>query len=127
MTSQLLVLQEKPTAQFLIAGWRRQWSNGGRISSRLPTYLVDTLGARKIGEMGQWVSTMCYPFQVAGTHDTFRPGAAYRDGLPDRALFRENDFYDAGEGLIVFLGEEPWSRIDIYGEAFFQAVRELGI
>ena len=93
----------------------------------MPRYLVDTLGARKIGEMGQWVSTMCYPFQVAGTRDTFRPGAAYRDGLPDRALFRENEFYDAGEGLIVFLGEEPWSRIDIYGEAFFQAVRELGI
>lgn len=39
----------------------------------------------------------------------------------------ENSFYDAGNGLILFRGEEPWFRIDMYGEAFFQAVRELGV
>lgn len=127
MASELLILQEKPSAQYMIAGWRRQWSNGGAISGRLPRYLIDKLKARKIGEMGPRVSMMCYPFQVAGTHDTFRPGVAYHEGLPSRAMYRENSFYDAGKGLIIFLGEEPWSRIDIYGEAFFEAVRELGI
>ena len=64
---------------------------------------------------------------MAGTHDTFRPAAAFQDGLPSSPMTRENDFYDAGNGLIVFMGEEPWARIDIYGEGFFQAVKELGI
>jgi hypothetical protein len=127
MTDELLILHEKPSAQCLIAGWRRQWSNGGRISSRLPRYLIEKLGARKIGELGAQVSAMCYPFQVAGTHDVFRPGAAFQEGLPSAAMYRENHFYDAGNGLIIFLGEEPWLRLDIYGAGFFQAVKELGI
>jgi hypothetical protein len=127
MAEQLLILQEKPSAQYMIAGWRRQWSNGGAISGRLPRYLTEKLQARKIGEMGQTVSTMCYPFQIAGTHDIYRPGVAYQDGLPSRSMYRENDFYDAGNGLIIFRGEEPWFRIDLYAQAFFQAVQELGI
>lgn len=127
MADELLILHEKPPAQYLIAGWRRQWSNGGRISSRLPRYLIEKSGARKIGELGPQVSTMCYPFQVAGTHDVFRPGAAFQEGLPSVAMYRENHFYDAGNGLIIFLGEEPWQRIDIYGAGFFQAIKELGI
>ena len=82
MTSEHLVLHEKPSAQYLIAGWGPQWSDGGEISSGLPQYLIDKLGARKIGEMGKSISMMCYPFQVPGTHDAFRPGATYNDGLP---------------------------------------------
>jgi hypothetical protein len=39
----------------------------------------------------------------------------------------DNSFYDAGNGLILFRGEEPWFRFDLYGEAFFQAINELGI
>lgn len=127
MSEQLFVFDEKPPAQYMIAGWRRQWSNGGRISSGLPRYLIDKLGARKIGSLGLEVSTMCYPFQVAGTHDAFRPSVAYRDGLPSQSMSRENDFYDAGNGLIIFLGEEPWYRLDIYGDGFFQAIKELGL
>ena len=127
MTSDRLILHEKPPAEYLLAGWKPQWSDGGEISSGLPQYLVDKLGARKIGEMGKEVSTMCYPFQVPGTHDAFRPGAAYHEGLPSIEMYRENHFYDAGNGLIIFLGEEPWFRIDIYAEAFFNAVTELGV
>jgi predicted ATP-grasp superfamily ATP-dependent carboligase len=127
MTSQLLVLSEKPTANILLAGWRRQWSDGGDISSGLPQYLMDKLGARKIGEMGPDISLMCYPFQVSGTHDSFRPRSAFKDGLPVSRLEWENEFYDAGNGLIIFLGDEPWFRMDLYGEAFFQAVQELGV
>lgn len=127
MPDELITLHEKFSAQYMIAGWRRQWSDGGEISGGLPQYLIEKLQARKIGEMGKEVSRMCYPFQVAGTHDAFRPGATYRDGLPSRPMYRENYLFDGGSGLIIFLGEEPWYHTDIYGAAFFQAVRELGI
>ena len=127
MTDELVTFSEKPSAQYLIAGWRRQWSDGGRVSGGLTRYLIEKLGAKKIGEMGPEVSHSCYPFQVAGTHDTFRPLAAYQDGLPSKGMYRENYFYDAGNGLIIFRGEEPWFHIEVFGEAFFQAIKELGI
>ena len=127
MTSDLVVLREKPPAQYMIAGWRPQWSDGGEVSSGLPQYLIDKLGARVIGELGKEVTTMCFPFQVPGTHDAFRPGVVYQDGLPSKAIFRESYLYDAGNGLIIFLGEEPWFRIDLYGQSFFHAIAELGI
>jgi hypothetical protein len=127
MAEELVVFHEKPSAQYLIAGWRRQWSDGGEISSSLPRYLIDQVKAKRIGEMSPEVSKMCYPFQVPGTHDQYRPSAVYKDGLPSREMIRENDFYDAGDGLIIFMGEEPWFRIDIYAEAFFQALENLGV
>lgn len=127
MAEQLVTFTEKPQAEYLIAGWRRQWSDGGRVSGGLTRYLIEKLGARKIGEMTNDVSLDCYPFQVAGTHDTFRPLVAYQEGLPNRSMYRENYFYDAGNGLIIFRGEEPWFRIDEYGDAFFQGIRELGV
>jgi hypothetical protein len=127
MAEELVTFSEKPTAQYLIAGWRRQWSDGGDISSGLSRYLIDKLGARKIGEMSPSISQMCYPFQVAGTHDAYRPRVAFRDGLPVAHMTRDNIFYDAGNGLILFRGEEPWSRIDLYAAAFLQAVIALGV
>ncbi len=127
MSRELLVLDEKPTARYLIAGWRRQWSDGGGISSGLPQYLIDQFGARKIGRMGREIEKLCYPFQMAGTHDAYRPACAFDDGLPSVAMHWDNEFYDAGGGLIVFLGDEPWFEIDLYGEAFYEAVRELGV
>ena len=126
MPDELVIFSEKPNAKYLIAGWRRQWSDGGRVSGGLTRYLIEKLGAKKIGEMSPAVSNDCYPFQVAGTHDTFRPLAAYEDGLPTKDMYRENYFYDAGNGLIIFRGEEPWFHIEIFGQAFFQAVSELG-
>ena len=128
MADQLVIFEDKPSnTQYMIAGWRRQWSDGGGISGGLPRYLIEKLGAKKIGELGPTVSDLCYPFQVAGTHDTFRPLASYEDGLPTKPMHRENYFYDAGDGLIIFRGQEPWFRIDIYAEAFCQAITELGI
>ncbi len=127
MSDELVILREKPPATYLIAGWKRQWSDGGEISSGLPRYLIDQTHARHIGEMGPEVSKLCYPFQVPGTHDMYRPAAAYQDGLPAGGMARENNFYDAGNGLILFLGEEPWLGINVYGQAFFQALKELGV
>jgi hypothetical protein len=127
MTDELLVLRETPSAQHMIVGWRQQWSDGGEISGGLLRYLIDHYRARRIGEMGPQISKMCYPFQVPGTHDIYRPRVAFQEGLPVRNMHRANNFFDAGNGLILFLGEEPWFRIDLYGEAFFQALKELGI
>ena len=127
MADELVIFEQKPAAQYIIAGWRRQWSNGGRISSGLPRYLIEKLNAKKIGELGPQVSTMCYPFQVAGTHDAFRPVAAFKEGLPSESMHRENYFFDAGNGLIIFLGEEPWYRLDLYVQGFFEAIKQLGV
>ena len=104
MSDELVIFAEKPPAQYLIAGWRRQWSDGGEISGGLPRYLIDQTGAKPIGELGPEVYRMCYPFQVPGTHDMYRPRVEYKDGLPTGQMRRENHFYDAGNGLIVFLG-----------------------
>ena len=127
MADEQLILDPSPGAKYLLCGWRRQWSDGGEISSGLPRYLIEKRQARRIGEMGPEISRLCYPFQVPGTHDTYRPRVAYRDGLPSRQMQRENYFFDAGNGLVIFLGEEPWFRLDVYAAAFFRAVRELGV
>ena len=51
MADELLNLASKPAAKQLIAGWRRQWSDGGEISGGLPRYLIDKLGAVQIGAL----------------------------------------------------------------------------
>jgi len=94
---------------------------------RVPRYLIEKNGGRQVGQFSEYVNRMCYPFQVAGTHDAFRPSAAFNEGLPSVAMSRQNSFYEIGSGLIVFLGEEPWYRLDIYAEAFFSAIQELGV
>ncbi len=127
MPEDLFNFTDKPEASYLLAGWRRQWSNGGRISSGLPRYLIEKNGGRQVGQFSEYVNRMCYPFQVAGTHDAFRPSAAFNEGLPSVAMSRQNSFYEIGSGLLVFLGEEPWYRLDIYAEAFFSAIQELGV
>ncbi len=127
MPEDLFTFTDKPESSYLLAGWRRQWSNGGRISSGLPRYLIEKNGGRQVGQFSEYVNRMCYPFQVAGTHDAFRPSAAFNEGLPSVAMGRQNSFYEIGSGLVVFLGEEPWYRLDIYAEAFFSAIKELGI
>ena len=126
MAEPLIALDETPETRVIIAGWRRQWSDGGNISSGMPRWLIDKRSARRIGRMTDEISRMCFPFQVAGTHDLYRPRAAFNDGLPSRPMQWDNGFWDAGDGLVIFLGIEPWYRIDLYGQAFFEAVAALG-
>ena len=125
MSSDLLTLDSKPHASYMIAGWKPQWSDGGEISSGLPEYLISKFNAKRIGGFTREITMTCYPFQVPGTHDAFRPGAAFDQGLPSRAITRDNSVYDAGNGLIIFQGEEPWFRLDMYSEAFFGIAKEL--
>ena len=126
MAEPLIALDELPETRVIIAGWRRQWSDGGNISSGMPRWLIDKTSARRIGRMTDEVSRMCFPFQIAGTHDLYRPRAAFNEGLPSRPMQWDNGFWDAGNGLVIFLGIEPWYRIDLYGQAFFEAVTALG-
>ena len=92
----------------------------------MPRWLIDKLSARRIGRMTGEISRMCFPFQVAGTHDLYRPRAAFDNGLPSQPMTWDNGFWDAGDGLVIFLGVEPWYRIDLYGQAFFEALEALG-
>ena len=126
MAEPLIALDEVPETRVVIAGWRRQWSDGGNISSGMPRWLIDKMSARRIGQMTDEISRMCFPFQVAGTHDLYRPRAAFNEGLPSRPMQWDNGFWDAGNGLVIFLGIEPWYRIDLYGQAFFEAMATLG-
>ena len=39
MADQLVIFEQKPpNSEYLIAGWRRQWSDGGGISGGLPGF-----------------------------------------------------------------------------------------
>ncbi len=126
MAEPLISLDETPTARVLLAGWRRQWSDGGNISSGMPRWLIEKWSARRIGQMSDEISRMCFPFQVAGTHDLYRPRASFTDGLPTRPMRWDNGFWDAGDGVVIFLGIEPWFRFDLYSQGFFEAVDAMG-
>ncbi|GIS93248.1 MAG: hypothetical protein CM1200mP22_04850 [Dehalococcoidia bacterium] len=74
MAEELLNFDSKPMAKILIAGWRRQWSDGGEISGGLPRYLISKLGAKKSAKWARGIQAML-PFPSTGTHDTYRPGS----------------------------------------------------
>lgn len=119
-------LWEIPEAKeiYMIVGWR-QWADAGAISSALPRYLIDTLQARKIGEMkpGNY-----YLFQVPGTHHLLRPVIKLEDGYRRAMETPQNEFYYAGDaqkGVVIFLGEEPHFNVDLYAEGLLTAVSQL--
>ncbi len=124
----LVELWEKPLAEeiYMIAGWH-QWADAGAISSGLPQYLIDQTGARRIGEIK---SDRFYLFQIPGTHHFLRPEVKLDEGYRQELRIRKNEFYYSGDdrkGLVVFLGEEPHLNVELYAEAFFHAVKELGV
>jgi len=124
----ILELWEKPTAQkiYMIAGWR-QWADAGNVSSGLPQYLIEQTEARKIGEMR---TDGFYLFQIPGTHHLLRPVVKLADGYREQMETKRNEFYYSGDdrvGLVIFLGDEPHLNADQYGEAFFDAARELSV
>ncbi|MCL5995074.1 MAG: PAC2 family protein [Chloroflexi bacterium] len=124
----LVELQEKPKADeiAMIAGWH-QWADAGAVSSGLPQYLIDQMGARKIGELK---SSGFYLFQLPGTHDFLRPEVKLVDGYRQSLTHHKNEFYYAGNdrhGLVIFLGDEPHLNAETYAQAFFHAAKELGV
>src|SRR5713101_1484391 len=124
----LLEFSEKPVATeiYMIAGWR-QWADAGSTSSALPQYLVEQVGAKKIGRIK---SEGFYLFQLPGYNPFLRPEIKLEDGHRKELHHHRNEFYywgHHGKGLIIFLGDEPHLSVERYAEAFFHAVKELGV
>lgn len=123
-----LELRDRPTAEetYMIAGWE-QWADAGDISSGLPGYLIERLGARRIGRIRP---QGFYLFQVPGTHHFLRPEVKLEDGHIKELETRANEFYyaeSAGRGLVIFRGEEPHINVEGYAAAFFDAAEALGV
>lgn len=110
----------------MIAGWQ-QWADAGAVSSGLPLYLLEQTQAKKIAEIDP---DGFYLFQIPGTHDLFRPMVKLQEGHRESIEGKANEFYYAGDdeqGFVIFLGEEPHLNEELYAEAFFDVVEELGI
>jgi proteasome assembly chaperone (PAC2) family protein len=121
-------LWEQPDVRelYMIAGWQ-QWADAGCISSGLPKHIIEATDARKIGELNVG---SCYLFQVPGTHHFLRPEVKLNEGMRESMTKHANELYYAelqGKGLIVFVGDEPHVDADRYAEAFFTAVKRLGV
>lgn len=123
-----IILTETPQSKelYMIAGWR-QWADAGAISSALPEYLVELLGARKIGEIAD---DGFYIFQIPGTHHLMRPVIKMDEGRREALDRPVNEIYYAGDeekGVVIFLGEEPHLNIERYSNTFFDLVKMFGI
>jgi proteasome assembly chaperone (PAC2) family protein len=123
-----LNLWEKPAAteKFMLAGWR-QWADAGCISSELPQFFIEQIGAGKIGEIRP---NGFYLFQLPGTHHFLRPVIKLEDGHRAELTTQKNEFFyagDADKGTVIFLGDEPHINVEGYADAFFDAVEALGV
>jgi proteasome assembly chaperone (PAC2) family protein len=125
--NELVEIWETPIrAKYMIAGWH-QWADAGSISSGLPQYLVEEMAAVKIGRIKP---DGFYLFQVPGTHHLLRPVVNLDQGHREALEQKTNEFFYAsngGEGLLIFLGEEPHQNEGRYAKAFFDAVEALGV
>jgi len=124
----LVDLWETPVEQdnYMIVGWQ-QWADAGAISSELPRYLIDLVGARKIGEIKK---DGFYLFQFPGTHHLLRPHVRLVDGHCQYLSMHQNELYYAeidGKGLLIFTGEEPHMNEARYAEAFFDMAEALQV
>lgn len=123
-----LELFERPEAEeiYMIAGWR-QWADGGSTSSGLPEYLVNTLGARKIGHIKP---DGLYLFQTPVSQFLFRPRVKFEEGYRVEMTGPRNDLYyweNGKKGLLIFIGDEPHMNVERYAEAFFDIATELKV
>ena len=125
---ELIELLEKPLVQdaCLLAGWR-QWADAGATSSELPKYLIEQLGARRIGTLK---SDPFYVFQVPGTHGLFRPEIKLENGYRVELHVKQNEIYFAENGakpVLILLGDEPQLNVERYAEAFFRLAQEFQV
>ena len=121
-------LWKKPESQelFMLVGWH-QWADAGAVSSGLPQYLVDLMGAEPIGTMNP---DGFYIFQVPGTHDLVRPVVRFEEGYPKSLETPQNDFFYAGDdqkGVVIFIGDEPHLDIERYVAAILSVAKKLKV
>jgi proteasome assembly chaperone (PAC2) family protein len=121
-------LTERPEADeiYMIAGWR-QWADAGSVSSGLPEYLIEKLGARKIGHIKP---DGFYLFQTPVSQFLFRPQFKFEDGYRREVTGHRNEVYywsNGRRGLVIFLGDEPHMNVERYAEAFFELAKALKV
>ena len=123
-------LFERPETQvedtYMIAGWR-QWADGGSVSSGVPQYLVEKLGAKKIGRIKP---EGFYLFQTPVSQFLFRPQVTFEQGYRQKMVGPHSDVYywtNGQKALVIFLGDEPHMNVEAYAEAFFDIAKELGV
>ncbi len=121
-------LFQKPEAEeiYMIAGWR-QWADAGSVSSGLPEYLIETLGAKKIGRIKP---NGFYLFQTPVSQFLFRPQVKFEDGYRRQMVGPRNEVYywqNGNKGLVIFIGDEPHMNAEEYAEAFFDLAQRLGV
>ncbi|MFC1878798.1 PAC2 family protein [Chloroflexota bacterium] len=121
-------LWEKPEAEkiYMLAGWR-QWADAGSISSGLPRYMIQQLGAKQIGQIRP---DGFYLFQFPGTHDLVRPVVRFEAGFPRALETQRNEIYYAGDekqGVVIFLGDEPHMDVERYVTSILDMAQTLGV
>ena len=124
----LFNLWEKPEAEeiIMLAGWR-QWADGGSTSSEMPRYLAGHTKARKIGELSP---DGYYIFQIPGAQQFLRPHVRHNRGLTETLNTQKNEFYfteNNGEGVVIFIGDEPHLDAERYTKAFLEAAKALKV
>ena len=123
-------LFERPETQvedtYMIAGWR-QWADGGSVSSGVPQYLIEKLGAKKIGRIRP---EGFYLFQTPVSQFLFRPQIKFEQGYRQSLVGPHSDVYYWSNGqkaLVIFLGDEPHMDIERFAESFFDVAQQLGV
>lgn len=124
----IVELNERPESEemYLLVGWR-QWADAGSVSSGLPQYLVQQMGARKIGGLR---SDSFYLFQFPGTHDLVRPVVRFEEGYPQSLSTPRNELFYTGDqqrGLLIFLGDEPHMEVERYVSALIEIARAFNV
>jgi hypothetical protein len=121
-------IYERPSAKeiYMFTGWR-QWADAGSTSSGLPNYLIQHLGAQKIGSIRP---DGFYLFQIPGTHDLVRPVVKFEAGYPKSMETHHNDLYYADlnqHGLLIFLGDEPHLDVERYVQSFLHIAKTFAV
>jgi proteasome assembly chaperone (PAC2) family protein len=125
---ELVRLWEWPIEQdnYMIVGWQ-QWADAGDVSSGLPRYLIEHLGARRIGEIQP---DGFYLFQMPGAHHLMRPQVRLKDGYREAMSRHRNEVFYAdvhGKGLLIFEGEEPNQHEERYCDAILDIAKALNV
>jgi proteasome assembly chaperone (PAC2) family protein len=111
---------------YMIAGWR-QWADAGSLSSGLPQYLVEKLGAKRIGRIKP---DGFYLFQTPVSQFLFRPVMKFVEGHAESISGSTNDVYwwsKGDKGLAIFIGDEPHLNAERYAESFFALANALNV
>jgi len=104
------------------------WMDGGDVSTGTVKCLIDKLGAQMFAEIGpQGFYIYNFPGMMEVTA-LFRPHTRIEDGLIRAYDAPRNTFY-AGEkdDLILFLGKEPNTRWEEFGDCVFSLCEQFGV